>query len=147
MKASNFILFTLILGALACGSFVSSAQVIHQAPKVYRVTAYKKFNHDITSTSNYARVEPLMNVYIPNAFTPNGDGINDTFGIKGEGAFEYSLVIFNRWGEKIFESNNPNQQWDGTYKSLPVQPGEYVYQLMAHGKNYKGQSGVVTLVR
>ena len=49
--------------------------------------------------------------------------------------------------EKIFESSNPNQQWDGTYKNAPVQQGEYVYQLMAHGKNYKGQTGVITLVR
>ena len=147
MLASNFILFTLILGALTCGSFETMAQVINQTPKVYRVTAYKKNNTAIMSTSNYAKVEPLMNVYIPNAFTPNGDGINDTFGVKGEGAFAFSLVVFNRWGEKVFESTNPNQQWDGTYKNQPVQQGEYVYQLMADGKNYKGQTGVITLVR
>src|SRR6187455_2233453 len=98
MKASNFILFTLILGAFTCCSFEVSAQVLNQTGKVYRVTATKKNNQGITSTSNHARVEPLMNVYIPNAFTPNGDGINDTFGIKGEGAFQYNMVVFNRWG-------------------------------------------------
>jgi len=147
MKTSNFILFTLILGAFACCSFEGTAQVINQSGHVYRVTAYKKNNNSITSTSNYARVEPLMNVYIPNAFTPNGDGINDTFGIKGEGSFQYNLVVFNRWGEKVFESTNPNQQWDGTYKNRPAQQGEYVYQLLADGKNYKGQTGVITLVR
>jgi len=89
----------------------------------------------------------LMNVYIPNSFTPNGDGINDTFGIKGEGRFEFNLVIFNRWGEKIFESSNANNQWDGTYKNEPVQQGEYIFQLMANGKEYKGQNGKVTLLR
>jgi gliding motility-associated-like protein len=147
MKTSNFILFTLILGAFACCSFETSAQVINQTGKVYRVTAIKKNNSSITSTSNYARVEPLMNVYIPNAFTPNGDGVNDTFGIRGEGSFQYSFAIFNRWGEKVFESTNPNQQWDGTYNNKPVQQGEYVYKLMAYGKNYKGQTGVVSLIR
>lgn len=129
------------------GSFQSNAQVIDSNGKVYRVTAYQKSNPAITSTSNHTRIEPLMNVYIPNSFTPNGDGINDTFGIKGEGRFDFSLVIFNRWGEKIFESNNALKQWDGTYKNEPVQQGDYVFQLMANGKEYKGQTGKVTLLR
>ena len=146
MKAHS-IWLTLVLGATLCFSFEGNAQVIHRDGHIYRVTAYKKNNLLVTSTSNHARVEPLMNVYIPNAFTPNGDGINDTFGIKGEGSFAYTLVIFNRWGEKVFESKNPNQQWDGTFHSKPVQQGEYVYQLTASGRDYKGQTGTITLLR
>ena len=147
MKTQNLIWLTLFLGAMVCTSFDGMAQVIHQQGHVYRVTAYQANNNTITSTSNHARVEPLMNVYIPNAFSPNGDGINDSFGIRGEGAFAYTMQIFNRWGEKIFESTNPNEQWDGTYNSEPVQQGEYVYQLTAFGREYKGQTGVITLVR
>ena len=144
---TRIIWLTLVMGAMICISFEGTAQIIHRDGHVYRVTAIKKSNPAITSTSNHARVEPLMNVYIPNAFTPNGDGINDTFGVKGEGSFVYTIAIFNRWGEKVFESTNPNQQWDGTFKNLPVQQGEYVYQLTAFGKEYKGQTGVITLLR
>jgi gliding motility-associated-like protein len=147
MKTRHYLFRVLLAFALGAATGPASAQVINQNGSVYRITAVRNNHPTVTSTSNYAKVEPLMNVYIPNAFTPNGDGINDTFGIKGEGSFEYNLAVFNRWGEKIFESQNPGQQWDGTYKNQPVQPGEYVYQLMAHGKKYKGQTGVVTLVR
>lgn len=147
MKTSNFILCTLIIGAILLGGFESSAQVINSNGKTYRVIAYSKSNTSVTSTSNHTSIEPMMNVYIPSSFTPNGDGVNDTFGIKGEGKFSFRLLIFNRWGEKIFESNNPNNQWDGTYHNQPAQQGEYIYQLMADGKEYKGQTGTVTLLR
>ena len=147
MKTRHSLRQAFLALVLAAAALPAGAQVINRDGTVYRITAVRNNQPAVTSTSNYARVEPLMNVYIPNAFTPNGDGINDTFGIKGEGSFEYNLAVFNRWGEKIFESQNPGQQWDGTYKNQPVQPGEYVYQLMAYGKKYKGQTGVVTLVR
>jgi len=101
--------------------------------KVYRVTAYKNGNNLITSTSNYAEVIPPVNIYVPNAFTPNGDGINDTFGVKGEGIRNFQLLIYNRWGEKIFETTNPRQQWDGLYAGQPAEQGTYVVQVFAYG--------------
>src|SRR6185295_2220503 len=89
--------------------------------KMYRVTAYKSGNNNIVSTSNYAEVIPPLSVFIPNAFTPNGDGINDTFGVKGEGIKNFVMRVYDRWGEVIFESENAKQQWDGTYKGKPAQ--------------------------
>ncbi len=114
--------------------------------KVYRVTAYKRAETSISSTSNYAEVIPPVSIYIPNAFTPNGDGLNDTFGVKGEGIRDYHLYVYDRWGTVIWESANPNQQWDGIYQGRPAEAGVYVYQLFAFGVSKKGKSGSVTLV-
>ncbi len=75
-------------------------------------------------------------LYIPNAFTPNGDGINDFFGPEAIDVSKYSLKIFNRWGEIIFTSNNLKNGWDGTFKGKTVQNDVYVYQL-----NYEFNTG------
>ena len=113
---------------------------------MYRVTAYKSGNNTIASTSNYAEVIPPVSIYIPSAFTPNGDGINDTFGVKGEGISDFHIYIYDRWGEVIFESTNPRTQWDGKFKGKSVENGTYVYQLFAAGYSGKGKTGAVTLV-
>ena len=67
---------------------------------------------------------------MPNAFTPNNDGLNDCFRIKYWGmvnGFEFS--IFNRWGERIFFTKDPERCWDGTYKGIPQENGVYVYMI------------------
>lgn len=97
--------------------------------------------------SNYAEVIPPLSIYIPNAFTPNGDGMNDAFGVKGEGIRNFHLYIYNRWGEVIFETTNPKQQWDGSYAGNPVEQGVYVYQVFASGFGKNSKTGSVTLVR
>ncbi|MBP6730572.1 MAG: gliding motility-associated C-terminal domain-containing protein, partial [Chitinophagales bacterium] len=87
--------------------------------------------------------------YAPNAFTPNGDGNNDVFAIYGAGLAKASLQIFNRWGEKIFDSSNQWLGWDGTYKGTQQNPGVYTYQVQAvylNGKT-KEKKGTVTLIR
>jgi gliding motility-associated-like protein len=113
---------------------------------VYRVTAYKRGNTAITSTSNYAEVIPPVSIYIPSAFTPNGDGMNDTFGVKGEGISDFRILVYDRWGEVIFESTEAKKQWDGKYKGRPVEQGNYVYQLFASGVNSRGKTGSVTVI-
>ena len=70
-------------------------------------------------------------VAIPNAFTPNGDGKNDVFMIKGISVVKH-LVIYNRWGQKVFEANNfiaadRSACWNGTLNGYPASPGTYVY--------------------
>ena len=143
MKSIRKILFltSFFLGSALC----SKAQNIIEN-KVYKVTAHKRGNTTITSTSNYAEILPPLKIYIPSAFTPNGDGLNDTFGIKGEGINNYHLYVYNRWGEVIFESTNPKQQWDGKFEGSPAEQGTYVYQLFALGTGTKGKTGSVTLV-
>lgn len=66
------------------------------------------------------------------AFTPNNDGLNDCYGIKYWGVVtEVEFSIYNRWGERIFFSRNPNACWDGTYKGVTQDPGVFVYMIKA----------------
>lgn len=68
-------------------------------------------------------------IFIPNSFTPNADGLNDDFYIKGEGVTEFNLMIFDRWGEKLFETSGFNAHWDGTYKGEIVKQDVYVWKV------------------
>ncbi len=67
------------------------------------------------TATNVVDVRPEVRFHMPNAFTPNGDGLNDEYKGTGimEGAQNFSMTIWNRWGEMIFETNNPNQGWNG----------------------------------
>ncbi|MEI9959271.1 MAG: gliding motility-associated C-terminal domain-containing protein [Ferruginibacter sp.] len=69
---------------------------------------------------------------MPNSFTPNGDGINDCFGIKYWGQIQdLQFFIFNRYGEKVFSTTDPNKCWDGKYKTDRPENGTYVYYIKA----------------
>ena len=96
-------------------------------------------------------VIPQHQLYIPNAFTPNGDGVNDVweaFGNKKVWVY-LNVEVFDRWGEKVFESTDINYQWDGKYRGTPEEPGIYVYVfkvtfLDGYVVNNKGS---ITLIR
>ncbi len=89
---------------------------------------------------------------IPRAFSPNADLINDTWGIINpckQDLTDYTLNIFNRWGELIFSSNNPQQKWDGTYKGTAVPTGVYLFSLqvtLPDGAVFK-RKGDVSIIR
>jgi gliding motility-associated-like protein len=68
-------------------------------------------------------------LYIPNAFSPNADGVNDDIRVFARGVKTFYWIIFNRWGEKVFESNDINEPWDGTYKGKLLNPDVYVYKV------------------
>lgn len=76
-------------------------------------------------------------IYVPNAFTPNGDGRNDVLKAIAIGfrSFDY-FTVMNRWGEKVFTTNNPSRGWDGTYKGVLQNQGNYVW--IARGTDYLG---------
>jgi gliding motility-associated-like protein len=81
-------------------------------------------------TGKWIKVMPDIVVYVPNAFTPNEDGINDQFKPFGiVYAKEYEWIILDRWGEIIFKSNNQLDGWDGKIKNKLVPDGVYTYQL------------------
>jgi gliding motility-associated-like protein len=75
---------------------------------------------------------PPFNFYIPNAFTPDGDGLNDQFSGVGEGFVNYQMSIYNRWGEEIFETEKYNEKWGtglrGTLDRIPIDV--YVYKIV-----------------
>jgi len=94
-----------------------------------------------------ARADNL--VAIPDAFSPNGDGTNDTFKVYAWSVKEFHLAIYNRWGTLVFETDDVNVGWDGTYKGIP-QPSEvYTFYFTVLHKNLKTESheGSVTLFR
>jgi gliding motility-associated-like protein len=90
------------------------------------------------------------NVYIPNSFTPNGDGLNDRFSGIGEDFTSFHLVIFNRWGELIFETRDQSG-WDGNYVGQRTESEVYVYLLSytstCTGGKVVERRGAVTLIR
>ena len=85
-----------------------------------------------------------------NAFTPNEDGSNDYFEIQNGGTAEIeSVQIFNRWGEMVFETGNINDQWDGTFRGIPVNPGVFMYvmRVLCIGGDQFTLVGNVTVLR
>ncbi len=74
-------------------------------------------------------VRPYFPIYVPNALTPNGDGLNDVFLVVGENLTGFQLQIFDRWGIKIFETNNPNEPWLGGYKDYFVPNDVYTWKV------------------
>ncbi|MBX2973881.1 MAG: gliding motility-associated C-terminal domain-containing protein, partial [Flavobacteriales bacterium] len=88
-------------------------------------------------------------IFVPNTFTPNGDGQNDVLYVRGNNIASLEFMVFDRWGEKVFESDRLDRGWDGTYESKPVDPAVFVYHLTAYcvdGQRYFTK-GNVTVVR
>ena len=88
-------------------------------------------------------------IYIPNAFTPNGDSNNDGFSVHIQNITDLKVSIFNRWGTEIFTSDQKDFVWDGTYFGNKVQEGVYVYKIAAigfHGHKFE-RVGTVSVVR
>ena len=106
-----------------------------------------------SSTMTVVEGECAPEVNVPNAFTPNGDGINDVFQVVMSNApFELVVNIFDRWGELIYTSTDPDAFWDGTYDGTPAQDGVYVYTVRYRsiadaGVVSKQLTGHVTLLR
>lgn len=122
------------------------------------VTAYETDEYTVTVTygkgclatsSVKVVVEGHPPVFIPNAFTPNGDGNNDLFMVYGEAISKVELSIFNRWGEEIFRSTDRLAGWDGTYKGQMQNPTVYTYVAgitYLDGKQIQ-KKGTVTILR
>ena len=95
-------------------------------------------------------IDPQVLLWIPTSFTPNGDGINDLFLVKGVAITSFEMLIFNRWGQKIWKSNDINEGWDGRYKFDPVQMGGYPYVINYSRFNSTSthqRTGVVVLLK
>ena len=69
-------------------------------------------------------------IWIPNSFTPNSNGINDQFKAYGVNIKQFEMIIYNRWGEKLFITRNLEQGWDGKYNGKFVQLGIYIYKII-----------------
>lgn len=101
------------------------------------------------SSSNIVCVSVPLLVYPPNAFTPNHDDVNDEFIVLGKYVTDFSIQIFDRWGDLLFESNDMTKGWDGKYNGQYCDPGLYYFRLVAKGtkSQMKSVTGVVHLLR
>jgi len=81
-------------------------------------------------------IDGIYLFYVPNAFTPDGDGVNEIFRPYGEGIdfSQYTMEIFDRWGELVFSTDNAERGWDGTYKGKTLSVGTYVWKIIAKEK-------------
>lgn len=101
------------------------------------------------STSQKIVVNSCDNIFIPNSFSPNGDGHNDQFKAYGNNIKEMKMMIFNQWGQKIFETTNVNTGWDGSFGGKPQPSGVYMYtcRLVLDTGETIDKKGSINLVR
>ncbi len=88
-------------------------------------------------------------IYVPNAFTPNGDGKNEVLFVRSKMLSEFDFLIYDRWGEKVFETKDINKGWDGKFRNKLCDPGVFVYYLDAvcYNKIKYIKKGNITLIR
>jgi gliding motility-associated-like protein len=117
------------------------------SPGDYGVSVENEFGCVSTDTVSLLLCDQY--VYIPSAFTPNLDGLNEEFKIYGERLSEVDVVITNRWGERVYEANRAQFAWDGTYRGEPCEIGVYTYQITYPDLNNQLQirTGTFTLLR
>ncbi len=101
------------------------------------------------TVSKTLTVEDNYAIYIPNTFTPDMDNLNDIFIPKGHGIKKYEMMIFNRWGEKLFQTKSIDQGWDGTYHGSECKVDTYVWKINLITINGKGKelTGNINLIR
>ncbi|MCX6183322.1 MAG: PKD domain-containing protein [Bacteroidetes bacterium] len=103
-------------------------------------------------TCSIVRINPVVSFFIANAFTPNGDNVNDDFKpfMTGYATDDYEFLIFDRWGELIFKTNDINAGWDGSYKGQTVQNDVYVWKIRSreeYNHDLHHRIGRVSVVR
>jgi gliding motility-associated-like protein len=99
--------------------------------------------------SNTIELIQLVQVHLPDGFTPDGNNLNDIFTAKGLFIREYTITIYNRWGEVVFQSNSLEEGWDGQYRNEDAPAGKYVYSVRVRdsaGKPFT-KEGTVQLIR
>jgi gliding motility-associated-like protein len=142
----NKILYTWYQG----NDFIANSQTITVTPK--QTTTYHAFVNLCDGEIFKDSVTVVVVPPIPNAFTPNGDGLNDNFrivGVQPENITKFNFQIYNRWGQMIFYTTNILDAWDGSYKGVECPPGVYVWVIYYEDnkKNKVSNKGTVTLVR
>lgn len=115
------------------------------------IAMYVVTNADGCSDTTYLTilVEEQSTVYVPNTFTPNGSGSNEIFFAYGTNVMEFEMMIFDRWGNLIYQSNDITKGWDGTYKNNECQQDVYVWRIIwtdAQQRKHK-MMGHVNLIR
>jgi len=123
---------------------------VYALPGVYPVQLIVK--KDCCSDTAFSLVtieDCFYSVYIPNAFTPDGDGYNETVSVVGKGIESIDWTVYNRWGQQIYSANAPGKEWDGTFNGAKCPTGVYTYRLQVDftDGHKKYLSGMLALIR
>lgn len=115
----------------------------------YVVTGYNSKKCKYNDTLQVCIIEDCGEMFVPNAFSPNDDGVNDKLYVRGKCLANFTFQIFNRWGEKVFETSNQEIGWDGTFNDEPMNTGVFVFRLQGTTINNDpfSMKGNVTLIR
>lgn len=109
-------------------TYIDNVQDLQNQIILYRVTAIANEPGIVPSVSNTFTVTKEPNLFHPTAFTPNNDGLNDTFNVYGQFITTFEMRIFNRWGEMMYVTQDPDEGWDGHYKGSLMPEGTYVFR-------------------
>lgn len=114
----------------------------------YRIQT-QKAGDTLTSYSNQLKIISPSSLFVPSAFSPDANQLNDVFKAVGAGIRTFEMRIFNRWGEEIFVSSDIQIGWDGTFKNIDCENGVYAYVITYVGADGKSgfRKGTVSLVR
>jgi gliding motility-associated-like protein len=133
--------------AIMC-SVCPNSQIFPQRNSCYTIETINEFG---CKAKDEMCIEVTIDfgIWVPNAFTPNGDGINDEFLMSGYNVSDVGMEIFDRWGEKLFTSKELTTGWQGTFKGQPCEQAVYVYKITYKGLDGKkvNKTGHVTLNR
>ena len=132
LHATGALQYSWVPAATLNNSLVSNPIASPRVTTTYTVTGSNNTGCISTDTVT-VKVNHNGGLELPNSFTPNGDGLNDCFGIKyPSGVQNLTFIIYNYTGQKVFETNNPFACWDGIFKRKKADPGNYVYYLNAN---------------
>jgi gliding motility-associated-like protein len=124
---------------------ILTPQVSPPADASYVLTAISP--NGCGTSSDTVMVKVSKQLFIPNAFTPNGDAINDTWNIPALNSYSnFSLGVFNRYGEMVFQKRYPFTPWNGMHKGVPLAAGVYAYYIAIEGEPQTFK-GTVTIIR
>ena len=120
---------------------------VYQAGEYYVYVEDQNGCSDISNVVNVNEV-PRTELYVPNSFTPNADMHNELFVVYGENIKTYSMKIFDRWGDLLFESEDIQKYWDGYFMGEKVEQGKYLYHIEIVGEDNVlfTKSGIINLI-
>ncbi len=120
---------------------------VYQAGEYYVYVEDQNGCSDISNVVNVNEV-PRTELYVPNSFTPNADMHNELFVVYGENIKTYSIKIFDRWGDLLFESEDIQKHWDGYFMGEKVEQGKYLYHIEIVGEDNVvfTKSGLINLI-
>ncbi len=133
--------------------YSSSVTVNWQIPGIYTITAEFVDESTCNDQKRLINIKVIecneSAIYFPNVFTPNQDRINELFDVKGYNIISFHMLIYDRWGELIYETFSLDDKWDGYYKGKLVQDDVYVYTALWQDikTNWSSKTGTVTVLK